>query len=48
MEGFVAVLVGLFAGYVQVSAYYTLFDMSFVSAGVPDSLVFGTLVRLAH
>jgi hypothetical protein len=42
------VVIGLFAGYVQVSAYYALFDMAFVSAGAPDSLVFGSLVRLAH
>lgn len=48
IEGFAAVLVGLLAGYVQVSAYYTLFDMAFASAGAPDSLVFATLVRLGH
>jgi len=48
LEAAAAVLVGLFAGYVQVSAYYTLFEMAFASAAVPVSLVFGTFVRVAH
>lgn len=48
LEGLVAVIIGLFAGYVQVAMYYTMFDVAFASAWVPDSFVFGALVRIGH
>jgi len=43
-----SVVTGLFAGYIQVVVYYALFSMAFISTSVPDSLLFGTIVRLAH
>lgn len=47
-DSLAAVVVGLFAGWLQVSLYYMLFDISIASQFVPDSLVFGALTRVGH
>jgi ATP synthase subunit 6 len=48
LESIVIVLVGLFVGYANVSAYYSLFDMALASTCLTDSMIFALIVRLAH
>jgi hypothetical protein len=43
-----AILVGLFAGWLQTTIYLNLFNMATCSTNVPNSIVFAVLVRLSH
>jgi len=47
-DTFAAIIVGLFAGWLQVSIYYMTFDVSYVSQLMPASLVYAALTRLNH
>jgi ATP synthase subunit 6 len=42
------IIVGLLVGFLQLVMYYNLFDMAFISTYMPQSLVFGALVRIGH
>lgn len=48
MDAIGAILVGLLAGWLQVTMYYNLFAMAYRSTVVPESVVFSLLVRLSH
>jgi hypothetical protein len=48
LNDLVAVIVGVFAGVLQIKIYQTLMLVAFKSTVLPDSLVFGALTRLGH
>jgi len=48
MDTLAAIVVGLIAGWFQVSIYYALFDMSIAAQLMHDSLVYAAITRVGH